>query len=473
MCGSVCSTLRLPQELVSGILLVACGDAVKDYVKFYRRRGELSQLCVQWRTAVLQCVEFWTYIRITQRMPLKLLELWLDRTAAADLRLEVYFENLAEYYGAEPVPRRICEYTASILPLILPRAGQWTHLSLDIESTKCLSQMLQAIDAVAPVTLQVLEILSRPYAGITYHSDDVHLVSVPAKLCLAPHVQRLSLYSVTMDWFGFTSFDSLEVLELCNFVHPYFPKWEDFVELLGQALHLRRLILRSVGCRGCPVSKTAPVILLPSLVELEVEFRSHISVAEFVCRLQMPKLDSISLYFRAGSDMQCLSLCLDAHPTLFYSATQLTLAGYLVYTDHVVAEIARLYRLSWKVRVLNTSDASPLFFRALLHGENSETYAVDPPQADASARVVILPVLEELLVFGSDAPALRTFVDARKQAGVPLKRLFVDYPPPSKLPIWWPDMDHIQSQVETLSVPRITMERPTALVSRYVPGVDL
>ncbi|KAJ7471252.1 hypothetical protein B0H11DRAFT_2237547 [Mycena galericulata] len=397
-------------------------------------------------------------------MPIELLDLWLTRSATADLHIEVCFEDLAEYYGAESVADRICEYATAMLPLLVSRILQWTYLCIDIESTRCLRQILLAIRAVPAPRLRTLEILSLP-CGRNPAPDGQRLVPIPSGTLLGNSLRTLALYSVTADWFGFTCFNNLETLELCAFVLPNFPTWQEFVHVLRQAGRLRRLLLRSVGCRDFPDGLSLPVIVLPSLTELELEFGSHCSLAPLVCQLRVPKLETLILYLTTRPDVDRLVYCLQTHPPLFSTIRRLVITGSRQYGRSAIRDMARVYSACMMLRVLDISDAVPLFLQALL--EATGTYN--------EVGCVRLPALQELWVAGLDAVSLRDLVKARQLAGTPIKRLFVDYPPTrdeTSPSFHWPDLQYIQATVKTFAVPRMKNSRPTRLTAVYSPGVS-
>ncbi|KAJ7490215.1 hypothetical protein B0H11DRAFT_1912225 [Mycena galericulata] len=468
MCGTVFSTScrrpDLPTELLSVILLDSCEWSFSDFILFVRDRTVVLSVCKEWRDTVVGCIAFWTHIIVSQHLPTTTLALWLGRTATAALHIEICFENLAEFYGAEAVTPHICRYASKMLSVLLSRAEQWSSLAFYVESTTCLGQMLRDLRNHNTSALCQLDISSLSYISVARQWDGARLVVVPAQTFAdsSSSLRELSLTTVSMDWLRVRSLSALEVLELSEFVIRHFPDWVEFRQMLSEATGLKKLVLRAIGCRMCPPAHGSQYIVLSNLKYLELEFRGHSSLADLFCTFSAPKLDILVVHFTRRLDLKLLAQCVSERPALLATVSQLTLIGYTSFGEASLTHIADIYRGSSMVRVLDLKHAVPLLFRRLLQ--------LTEDDAKTKNRSPILPKLEELRVAGADALGLRSLIQGRESLAVTkLLRVYMEYPAGTGwVRIRWPDMEYVQSKVEVYNLTMCDEDGVTKLYSRPV-----
>lgn len=395
--------LLFPELLLASFMLV-CIPARHDFVPFARDRATLILVCTSWRRLIENCVLFWDCIHVTQRLPPRVLSLWLDRAKNARLDVELVFEDLHHYYRYGTGLSKVCFYAEEVLPLLLLKSLNWRSFRLVTEDILFAEHVLAILEG-SLFRLESLELEFRNISFVRSLSDaSLRVPSIPATILQTNpfQLERLSLSSATIPWSSVPSFEGLTHLELNEFHRQGFPSWDDFQHIFGATSQLQTLILRGVGCSTCGVFEEHS-IYLPSLHTLEIEFRGVESLAALVGSLDMPNLSSVVIWFGMGYDVSVFARCLYRTRSLFESVLTLAIRGPV--GSGVVAEFADLIFPQFPaVDTLDLIQADGEVFEQLVKALDDEL----------TSGGNTLPVLEDVRVRGAAACSLRSFVDIRK-----------------------------------------------------------
>jgi len=344
-----------------------------------------------------------------------------------------------------------------IMRLLLPHTGRWRKFKLVAENYLYLHTVLtRLIDAPPALLLEYLELyhleeelepepFSFPYPNqkTPYVLFDNH----------APKLQHVSLYGVHIDWHKTTFLKNLHYLELANLSQDVRPSFDEFFTILRSSPGLRTLDLCMSGPFGPPhmwpmflpqppqddhyhdphlpaAFATQPPALdehmiLPRLHELKLSYQPPEDLAAFLDRVSIPALHTLEVNLQDFEYSDFIQSHFIAPPKWQgFSSRESRLTNLkefkLIQLSCTPVAIAELYAALVSLETIdfdfNTLD-EPFWMVFIPMGVNGVTIPAHQ----------LLPALHTMKVKGSEGSIIRRIVDARMEAGLPLKKLFIDF----------------------------------------------
>lgn len=344
-----------------------------------------------------------------------------------------------------------------ILDLLLPHTNRWRKFKLVAEDYIYFHAILTRLSYAPPAPLlEYLELhnleedLEPEYLSFPYPSHKTPFVLFNNSV---PKLQYVSLYGVHIDWHNTTFLKNLHHLELSYHSQDVRPSFNDFFTILRSCPGLRTLELCMSGPFGPPHQwptflppppqddhyhdpdipasfTTQPQVLdehmiLPRLHELKLSDQTPDDLAALFDRISMPALHTLEINFEDSEYTDFVQSYLIAPPkwqgsssreSRFTNLKELRIIQ-LPCTPKAIAELyATLVNLETIDLDFNSLDEP--FWEVLIP---ERVQGVTTPAHQ------LLPALHTVKVKGSNGDTLRQIVEARIKAGLPLKKLFIDF----------------------------------------------
>ncbi|KAJ6478174.1 hypothetical protein C8R47DRAFT_1219711 [Mycena vitilis] len=211
---------------------------------YLRRR--LCNVCQTWRTTVYSTPTFWSILFLHKNTTLRSLQNWIDLSGALALTISLHLHN-----DAEISPPKILW---SVLNPVLDRIAVLAISAFDEQSLVAAFSSLRNNELTTLTALTV-------YAGICARRCTLERAVLAQLVVPSSDVTFLRLHGVHVDWPGSVSWHSLTSLILIDQAN--IMTWKDFQDVSKEAVHLRRLGMRDVGCRELP--STLETLVFPSV----------------------------------------------------------------------------------------------------------------------------------------------------------------------------------------------------------------
>ncbi|KAG5654266.1 hypothetical protein H0H81_005512 [Sphagnurus paluster] len=424
----------------------------------------VSHVCKHWRVVALESPVLWTKLNFGEGAPFEKSKTWIQRSKGLPLDISIDCtipeENehdahdlddvlhatgdasspptrtatiSAEEYGRQytemhkdcthphpHLPLSLLDLVA-ILDIIVPHIEQWRSLTLTASLYDYMHTLLSRLaQCPAAPLLEVLEL---------YHYEDCEDYEVfrPAELRepflifngYAPNLRDVALWGVHLDWDRSLSFlKDLRDLELTYHAKDVRPSYATFTQMITFSPNLSTLSLCLSGPQGNDAETndwgTEP-ISIPSLQELVLCYHEAPYAIALVQKLSVPNVRSLALDFD-GEDY-----------TEFVKQLTLPMAGttksILSGLEHMKisglpcdrASIDMMYEQLVGLQTINincSGEEEEELFRRLMYPA-------------AAGKKIYCPNLHTITTTGIDGAEMRGFVEARKAAGVPIKRLMM------------------------------------------------
>ncbi|KAG6335962.1 hypothetical protein ID866_3115 [Astraeus odoratus] len=399
-----------------------------------------SHICRHWRNVALETPSLWNkiYISDDDSPPFDRVTTYLQRSKSLPLDITIGWEPSDYVEQLVELPEDV-DFEA-LLALLVPHIPKWRYLRVDVTSYEHMFIFLKTVaDPSIPAASQLEELELHHYEDseslIFLRPDLAHHITIFNGS--TPPLKSVDLWGVHVDWNqSWLRSANLLALQLAYHTEDVRPSWAAFSTMLRRSPALEMLYLISSGPSGPPSewiiepgavewdADTSSPILLQSLTELVLAFNPPSYVAELLRRLCMPGLKRLTLDF-ADDDYTDLVLQLVGPATsvltpfggrprsLLRTIEDLKIAG--LPCDN--RSVDRLYDQLVNLKTLNLSMiylALPFFDRLFPH------------QTPSGSSSVVLPALTSLSVSGVAGERLRELVTARKDAGVPLRTVYVE-----------------------------------------------
>ncbi|KAF8840611.1 hypothetical protein BDN67DRAFT_968302 [Paxillus ammoniavirescens] len=407
-----------------------------------------SHVCQHWRNVAFSTPSLWTYIAVSPcaRPPYEHVSTLLERSKSLPIDILVDCEppDRDEDSVSEDEDEPSDDDLKYLFALLVPHIHRWRSMEVQVLSYEHMYAFLEAVSDpfISPASqLETLQL---------YHHDEEEESSSFAKPKLSKHftlfggsapcLKNLALWGVHIDWSQswLASASNLVTLNLEYHTEDVRPSWNAFATILRGAPALEKLSLRSSGPSGDPAQwiiepnpahpggdLNAPIQLL-KLTDLELAFHSPTYASGLLRKLYIPALRSLALDFEDGDYTEFVTRL--AEPT----AT----VGLLPANEQPRSLLSGIETL--KISGLPCSDQSVLTLYGelnILDGLNlSMDYLSDvfldllcmPPRTFTGHNFIWLPRLKTLFVSGTSGNKIREVVQNRKDAGVPLKSIYVE-----------------------------------------------
>lgn len=408
----------------------------------------VSHICKRWREVAVESPVLWTNISFTEAPPFDRSRIWIERSKGLPLNIDIDCtapdedESLDtkedpdpedEMEDVEPLPRISSDNLTQIFDIIVPYALHWRSLVVTVKIPDYMHTVLKRLSACQSAPL--LEILELYY----YEDfDDFEEFGPPPPTALkewfllfngdAPNLQHVAFWGVPVLWSS-PFLSGLKDLELACHRNDIRPSWSEFAHILRASPDLTTLTLSQSGPSGEPgdwPSVNEDQVELPSLENLVLAFQPPEYISPLLRLISTPNLISLALDFDdadySSFARQLASPVEGKSKSLLAGLENLKIAGLpcdLKTMDLMYEELSNLRSIN-----LNCSFLDNQFFYKLSGPIVSTTTAVKSSTLTATTRLYC-PRLEAISTTGISGDTMRKFVEARRAAGHPIKRVYM------------------------------------------------
>jgi hypothetical protein len=416
----------------------------------------VSHVCHYWRRVAIETPCLWNQVDFAEGKPYEKSQAYLERSKGYPLCVTIDCTEDDPDSSMSSVSGDFacgCSDLPAMLALAMPHIGRWAEFVLRAMDYTDIHTTLTALTmAPSAPLLESLEL---------YHHEDEGEQGIekftPADLKTPfvlfnnnlPKLKHVVLWGVHIDWNNTRFLKNLTHLELAYHSQDVRPTFEDFFNILGASPSLEVLELCSTGPAGnpsgwstilppplqdhhnsliCP-SRTTNVeefLTLQRLQRLTLGFQPPDYVMAILDRLSLPSLQELSFDFE---DYDYSTFVEYITSPAKNGANPHSIIGNLKTFKLVQLPCSRyaarkLYESLKKLESLrlNFHYLDYYFLELLCERE----YIPTDSSADSSTTYPLLPSLTCLMVNGVETSQIRDFVQARIDAGVPLKKLYVD-----------------------------------------------
>ncbi|KAH7906243.1 hypothetical protein BJ138DRAFT_654227 [Hygrophoropsis aurantiaca] len=413
----------------------------------------VSHVCKHWRTVALSTPALWTVINIgpIERSALERVQCLVERSKGLPVSIRIDCEppddedsedDADSPGGGDPKPISLNDLNA-LLDILVPHVQRWRTFELSVSSYELMFATLLKLSAPSVPAATHLECLQ------LYHHEEAETDIFPspeysAPLTLfggeAPRIQTLALWGVHVNWNQnwLAGGTQLVDLELAYHTEDVRPSWAAFVRILRGSPTLETLTFSASGPAGAPEDWRAErgdvddkdglndVIELPNLTDLVLAYHPVEYVSALMRKLALPSLKNLTLDLEeddfsnfvlqlSGPAPTPSGVKRDNAPSILNGLESLKISG-LPCNDRTIntmyAELNHLQALNLSMDYL-----VPTFFKNL---------SVTSAQPGAEKSKVWLPALTVLTTSGVSGPEMRELITARREAGYPLKMVFME-----------------------------------------------
>ncbi|KAH7885048.1 hypothetical protein F5I97DRAFT_1928465 [Phlebopus sp. FC_14] len=385
----------------------------------------VSHVCRHWRNVALSTPSLWTQINVLciERPPFERVSTLLERSKSLPLDIRIDWEPPDDAFPTDDEPPRSFseDDLKALLALLIPHVPRWGSIWVDVASYDHMFTFLSAVSDPSVPAAPRLEALQ-----LYHHEDSEEFVAFPRPSMSkhfvlfggsAPRLKSIALWGVHVDWnqSWITSGSHLLDLELAYHTEDVRPLWTAFNKILRGAPNLETLSLCLSGPSGNP-----PQWSDRARCYLVLGFHSSSYTVGLLRKLYTPVLKSLTLDFDAEdyTDLVTQLVGPATVPNLFPHEQPRSLLSGL---EHLKisglpcgsSSVKILYGELKNLKALNLSLTylDPAFLHLLS----------PPPQGD-----ILLPALKTLSATGAVGDAIRQLVQQRKEAGVPLKAVYLE-----------------------------------------------
>ncbi|TFY82957.1 hypothetical protein EWM64_g1054 [Hericium alpestre] len=403
----------------------------------------ISHVCRHWRNIALHLPELWTSIVIHRgHKHLERVDAFLQRSKSLPLDMVIrwcprcYENEDEEDLELEPFIPMHC-----VMSILIPHVHRWRSLDVGIDIWRTMAFLLEMLWPLRAPSLRRLRLVYIP----SVLDEDFNVLGdeynpfVPFGLSGVPmQLEEVSLESVYLDW------------DQCVFADLKSLTYSSSYEWINPTMHhVFYILVKSPGITTFHLEAELPdimddhipVVELRLLQDLEIWIPQTMLLLQiFLQHLNMPALRSFSLQDNPGwSSGELLDVLMgreigfdweDIPSQLLRPSILQTLLGLRIQCPNPT--LPRAQRLAFwghlqNLRVL-VLDNNPLSPDAGLQTALSDLLENYPYQGnDGQTSSILLPRLTSLIVMESSSESMRPFLEGRKNAGVPLKRIYADF----------------------------------------------
>jgi hypothetical protein len=420
----------------------------------------VSHVCRHWREIALESSVLWTKLDFLEGPPFAKSKVWIQRSRSSPLKIYIDCTEPEDhdYPGhddsdsdSESVHARTpgshgskyeeehgeCPHDPSfyslddfnsILDIIIPHVAQWRLLDVSVSYYEYMYTLLPRL-ASCPSAPLLKTLVLHHYEDVGEGDDEGRVFeppefSTPFLLFngIAPNLVDVTLWGVHLDWDRSLSFlTGLQDLELAYHARNVRPSFSTFSRILSASPELRVFTL----CLSGPAEHnnmendwgTNP-IEIPSLKDLVLSFHDPKYITALVQLLCTPNVTSLVLDYDAAdySDfVQALVKCMPGKSkSLLAGLEHLKIAG--LPCNNKSAELFLDQLVGLQTLNLNcTGEEEEMFFELLWR----------PLAPIAGPPKIYCPNLHTIWTIGVVGEQMKTFIEARKAAGVPIKKVFM------------------------------------------------
>ena len=318
-----------------------------------------------------------------------------------------------------------------MLSIISPHYARWRALNITVADY---SFMRAATDILAAVpfapSLEVLQL----YHYAEAEDDNDHFFPLDLRdpfpvlfSGIAPKLTDIALWGVHISWADNLFLNGLKDMEIAYHAEDVRPSWEEFHRVLSASPDLTVMSLCQSGPRGHPGewdSINTGIIELPALKELLIQYHPPQYIGPLLTRFHIPNLISLTMDFDSDTDdYTSFALQLANTPgrdqtkkSLLKGLEHLKISGFQCsgeVIDLIYEQLGNLRSIN-----LNCEYLPKNWFYALS--------VPTPSSCTSTSSSFYCPLLDTISTSGVTGPEMHKFVEKRKIAGVPVKRVYMN-----------------------------------------------
>ncbi|KAF9454717.1 hypothetical protein P691DRAFT_655384 [Macrolepiota fuliginosa MF-IS2] len=351
--------------------------------------------------------------------------------------------------GAPPLRDPLEDYHYSILELsdildlLVPRVKHWRALSVSADNYRWMYLLLARLHQCGPAeNLEVMELY-------VHDDDDTGETFQPRHLATrftpfrgqAPRLRGVSFWGVHLDWdASLPILKNLESLELAYHMEEVRPSYQT-LETILKSPEIKELTLCLSGPKGAEDdwqnASVAP-IQIPTLKHLALRYHSPECACSLLRYLDTPNTTSLTLDFdEKDYNSLARALCMAPHgrsKSLLAGLEEFKVSGLPCrshWVDRMLEQLANVKHL-----ILNCMGEGELFFDVLLKASANSG-------AGSSSGKIYCPVLETITTSGISGKQMKSLIEAREKAGVPISRVFMSEKDVDRSSVRWLK-DHVK-----------------------------
>ncbi|KAG6856529.1 hypothetical protein H0H87_003454 [Tephrocybe sp. NHM501043] len=462
-------------------------DELKGVLQF---QVLVSHVCRHWREVALETPPLWTSLDFMEPAPYEKSQAWIQRAKNGPLDISIdcsiptdeedmeehdeehdeeHQEGLSrpsrnvitaeahgEFYAKEhaacshPPPQFSLTDLRQILDIIVPHVAQWRHLEVTVTVWEYMHTVLSRLSQCPAAPL--LETLQLYYEEEIEEYDVFSPPELREPFCIfngeAPNLRNVALYGVHLDWDRSVSLLSdLHDLEMTFHAEDVRPSYATFTQIIAANPNLDTFTL----CLSGPKEHDAETndwgtdpIEIPSLKAFVFNFHKASYAIALIKKLSLPNVHSLSMNYDSEDYTEFVKqLALpmpNSKKSLLAGLEHMKISGLPCNRASIEIMLGQLAGL--KTFNINCSGEEETEIFKKLHPH------VKPITGGPSSShpKVYCPALYSITTTGVTGPEMRTFVESRKVAGAPLRRVMMseDDEIDEKDVIW------LRSQVEEL-----------------------
>ncbi|GLB38500.1 putative F-box-like [Lyophyllum shimeji] len=402
----------------------------------------VSHVCRHWREVAIESPELWTTLTFTEGPPFDKSKTWIERSKGLPLHIHIdctipeveeheFFDEALQAHYSEPRAGPAHDSAPPVTAvthgrqyaeehnIITPHVGRWQSLEVTASVYDYIHLLLSRLaECPAAPLLEVLEL---------YHYEDCEDYETfrPVEFREpflpfqgnAPKLRDVALWGVHLDWDRSLSFlTGLRDLELTYHAKDVRPSYATFKQMITSSPEIRTLSL----CLSGPQEHneetndwgTEPIEIL-SLKDLVLCYHEAQYAIALVQKLSVPNVHSLALDFDGEDYSEFVRQLTRPMPkvkkSILAGLEHMKISGLPCDNQSIDMMFEQLGGL--KTINLNCSgEEEEQLFRRLMK----------PP-----ANKIYCPNLHTITTTGIDGAEMRAFIEARKAAGVPVKRVMM------------------------------------------------
>jgi hypothetical protein len=408
----------------------------------------VSHVCRRWRSVALDTHRFWTALTFRTHPRLAQAKEYISRSNGLPLTIEIDcskdddldeddLEDLSDLFEDETKQLSL-EELDQILDLLEPAISHWGKFIFHTSSYKYVHVVMSRLQK-----LPAAPCLESFQVHIYEEWDDIILIPEDKKRYLpfhgqAPNLKEAVFWGIHIDWeHALPNFlRGLRDLELSYLTNDVRPTYAEFAEIIKNSPALRTLTLSLAGPLlpgGVAFDSDeawGPVPLaIPSLTELVLQFHDPQYASALVEHLDLPNVTHLVLNFDEEDYSEFVHTLAKPAKTrdrsLLRQITHLKISGLpcdITSVEILLSELVSLTSLHLKL----FGDEEEVIYDKLVDPWASR---LGPAfcSTTLSPRIeipkVFCPKLEEITTTGLNGKSVKALIIARRDAGVPLKRI--------------------------------------------------
>ena len=384
----------------------------------------VSHVCRRWHSLAIFTPNLWTILSFTENLKIERTKEYILRSKSLPLTIDFFTTGFGNQQNSAQLSR--------FLDLIEPEVSRWRAFTYRRFPNTELQLLMSRLHEMPEARL--LESFRILYSS----GHEPHLFSTfSGSNCLpfhghAPNLKEAVLWGARIDWDNALPcfLRGLRKLEITSLVDALRPSFATFVQMIKNSPELHTLALSFAGpnfpyhmnFHSHENLSSDFLSTIPSLRKLLLQSHYPPYVAAVVRCLDLPNLHTLGLNFLADCSGLIQTLSIPSHgrtQSLLQSITCLTIFSLPCTASSVELLLAQLVTLkTLQIDSLSLPGNTPIF-------EQLTMPAATGSGSSGSSDGIPCPKLEELVVSRWTGEKVTAVINARRNAGVPLKKIVI------------------------------------------------